>query len=170
MCSKEKINLPNSDWCFVCGEDNHAGLQTRFYVEDGKVKARLRPQNHHCGYKGVIHGGIVASILDETMGWAAACAINRMGVTAELTVRYLINVPDDRELTCVTWVEKSNKRLVLTVGELVDDEGTVYATAKAKFTPLSEEKTLEIDDMLNYQGGELRLFDELRAQVEGRGE
>lgn len=168
MCKSEKIMLPNSDWCFVCGEDNESGLQTRFYVEDGLVKARLKPRTHHCGYKGVIHGGIVASILDETMGWAAACAINRMCVTGELTIRYISNAPDDRELTCVTGVEKANKRIVYTFGELVDDAGTKFASATAKFTPLTEAKTLEIDDMLNYRGGEARIFDELRAQVEAR--
>ena len=166
MCDSEKEMLPNTDWCFVCGEENKAGLQSRFYVEDGLVKARLRPRSHHCGFKGVIHGGIVASILDETMGWAAAVPINRMCVTGEMTVRYIENAPDDRELICVTDVEKSNRRIVYTTGVLVDDEGTKYASATGKFTPLTEAKTLEVDDMLNYRGGEIRLFDELRAQAE----
>ncbi len=166
MCDSEKEMLPNTDWCFVCGEENEAGLQSRFYVEDGLVKARLRPRSHHCGFKGVIHGGIVASILDETMGWAAAVAINRMCVTGEMTVRYIENAPDDRELICVTCVEKQNRLIVYTTGVLVDDEGTKYASATGKFTPLTEAKTLEVDNMLNYRGGEIRLFDELRAQAE----
>jgi uncharacterized protein (TIGR00369 family) len=166
MCNPEKEMLPNSSWCFVCGDENPAGLQTRFYVEDGLVKARLRPKEHHCGYKGVIHGGIVASILDETMGWAANRAIQRFCVTGELTIRYIENAPDDRELICVTDVEKSNKRIVFTTGELIDDSGKKYASAKAKFTPLTEEKTLEIDDMLKYSDGDLRMFDELRKSYE----
>lgn len=170
MCDSEKVMLPNSDWCFVCGEENEAGLRTRFYVEDGFVKARLRPQAHHCGYKGVIHGGIVASILDETMGWAANHAIQRMCVTGEMTVRYIENAPDDRDLICITGVEKANKRIVYTFGELVDDEGNKYASATAKFTPLTDEKTVEIDDMLNYRGDELRLFDDLRNKVEKSGD
>ena len=166
MCHSKKVMLPNSDWCFVCGEENQAGLQTRFYIEDGFVKTRLKPRAHHCGYKGIIHGGIVASILDETMGWAANVALNRMCVTGELTIRYIDNAPDDRELTCITGVEKSNRRIVYTFGELVDDDGTQFATAKAKFTPLTEKRTLEIDEMLNYRGDELRLFDELRDQAQ----
>jgi uncharacterized protein (TIGR00369 family) len=166
MSDDSKVYLPNSDWCFVCGEDNHAGLKTRFYIEDGKVKARIRPSKHHCGYHGVVHGGVIAAILDECMGWAAARAINRMCVTGELTVRYLINVPDDRELTCVTDTDKANRRMVATQGEIVDHGGTVYATATAKFLPLTEEKTLEVDDKLLYRGGEARLFDGLRDEVE----
>ncbi len=166
MSDESKVYLPNSDWCFVCGEDNHAGLKTRFYIEDDKVKARIRPSKHHCGYHGVVHGGIIAAILDECMGWAAARAINRMCVTGELTVRYLVNVPDDRELTCVTDTEKANRRMVVTQGEIVDDDGTRYATATAKFLPLTAEKTLEVDDKLLYKGDEARLFDRLRDDTE----
>ena len=163
MSESKKVMLPNSDWCFVCGEDNHAGLQTQFYIEDGKVKAPLSPQQHHCGFKGVLHGGVVASILDECMGWAAAIAITRMCVTGEMTIRYSRNVPDDRELICVCDVEQSNKRLVLTVGELIDDEGTQYASAKGKFTPLTIAETLVVDDMLTYRDGDARIFEELRT-------
>ena len=169
MSASDKVMLPNSDWCFVCGEDNHAGLQTQFYLQEGKVKSRIVPQKHHCGFKGVLHGGVVASILDECMGWSAAVAIERMCVTAELTMRYIQNVPDDRDLTCVTDVERANKRLVLTVGELIDDEGTKYAEAKGKFTPLTDVQTIEVDDMLNYRDGDARVFDALRAQLVADG-
>ena len=166
MSESEKVMLPNSDWCFVCGEDNHAGLQTQFYIQDDLVKARFSPKEHHCGYKGVLHGGVVAPILDECMGWAAARVIERFCVTGELTIRYRQNVPDDRELICVTDVERSNKRLVLTFGELIDDEGTKYAEAKGKFTPLSEQETLDVDAMLNYRDGDERVFETLRARIE----
>lgn len=168
MCQNDKMYLPNSAGCFICGDENEAGLRTRFFTEDGKVKTRVRPKVHHCGFEGVVHGGIVAAILDECMSWAAIRAINRMCQTGELTVRYLINVPDDRDLICVTDTEKANKRLVYTVGELIDDEGIVYATASAKFTPLTIEATLEVDDMLKYQGGDERVFDELRAESENK--
>ena len=159
----EKIYLPFSRTCFVCGDENHAGLHTRFYVENGDVKTRLTAREVNCGCKDVVHGGIVAAVLDETMGWAAARALERMCVTGELTVRYILNVPNDREFTVSTRVQKSNRRLALTEGEIVDDEGTTYATATAKFLPLSIEKTLEVDDGLVYLGGEERIFDQLRA-------
>ncbi len=155
--------LPYSKACFVCGDDNHAGLKTRFYVEDGLVKTRLTPEAHHCGYAGVVHGGIVAAMLDECMGWAAARAIERMCVTGELTVRYLLNVPNDRELTVETSVSRAHKLMVATEGRILDDGGAVYATAKAKFLPLTKEETLRVDDNLVYEGGEERVFDRLRG-------
>ena len=163
MTDNNKIYLPFSRYCFICGDENHAGLQTRFYVEDGKVKTKISPQDHHCGYKDVVHGGIVAAILDECMGWAAARPVERMCVTAELTVRYILAVPQDRELTVITEVEKANRRIVYTKGEILDDDGTQFATATGKFLPMSAEDTLEVDDVLVYEGGEERIFDALRA-------
>ena len=165
MCteSTERRYLPNSHGCFVCGEDNHAGLKTRFFVEGDLVKAELHPQQHHWGYENVVHGGIVAAILDECMAWAAARAMTRMCVTAELNVRYIKSAPTDRPLIAETRVIKAHRMMTTTEGALRDAEGTEYARATAKFMPLSAEETLRVDDALNYQGGEERVFDGLRG-------
>ena len=161
MSESKRQMLPSSEGCFVCGEENEAGLRSRFCVEDGVVAGRFRPGAHHCGFAGVVHGGIVASMLDETMSWAAACALKRMCVTGEMTVRYILNVPDDRELVCVTRVEKSNRRMATTSGELVDEDGTKYASATAKFLPMTEAETVRVDGMLKYRDGDVRLFEGL---------
>ncbi len=155
--------LPNSSFCFVCGEDNPAGLQARFVVEDGVVKLPLRLQEHHCGYKGVAHGGITAAAMDECMGWAAARAVRRMCVTAELTVRYLGRVPTGVDLEVRAEVVCAHRLLVNTKAEVVDGDGRVCARSEGKFKPLSVKQTLEVDDVLLYRGDEERVFDELRA-------
>lgn len=154
--------LPNSKPCFVCGEDNPAGLRTRFYVEDGLVKARLRAQDHHCGYRNVVHGGVVAALLDEAMGWAAARAAKRMFFTAELMLRYLKPVPADRELIVCAEPVRATKRIAYAKAALVDEEGNEYVRGEGRFIPLSVEVTLEVDDNLIYRGGEERVFDALR--------
>jgi len=154
--------LPNSGWCFICGEENPAGLQTRFYVEDGIVKMPLSVQAHHCGFPNVVHGGIVAAALDETMGWAASRAIKRMCVTGELTVRYLAPVPADRELTVCAEVVRSHRRVVHASAHIIDGDDKVYARSEGRFLPMTAEETLKVDDMLLYRGGEERVFDGLR--------
>jgi len=164
--SSRRVNLPNSKPCLVCGEDNPAGLKTRFYVEDGVVKAPLRPEPHHCGYENVVHGGIIAAILDETMGWAAARATGRMFFTGELTVRYLRPTPGDRELTASAEVVRVTSRLTEAKGVLTDEDGIEYAKSKGRFVPLSVEATLAVDDALLYHGDEERVFDKLRAECE----
>ena len=165
--SERRRYLPNSTGCFVCGETNQAGLQARFYVEDGIVKTPFTVRPEHCGYENVAHGGVLAAALDECMAWAAARAIKRCCVTAELTVRYVKRVSGDARLTVVAEVIKSNRRLACVRGAIEDEAGACYARAEGKFMPLSVEETLAVDDGLIYRGGEERVFDVLRAARAG---
>jgi uncharacterized protein (TIGR00369 family) len=160
-----KTYLPNSKTCFVCGEENPAGLQTRFYVQDGLVKTKLCPREHHFGYANIVHGGIVAAALDECMGWAASRVIKRMCYTADLNIRYLKHVVGDREMTVCAEVVKAAKRLVQVRGWIEDEHGVEHVRAEARFVPLSAEDTLKVDDVLIYRGGEERVFDALREET-----
>jgi acyl-coenzyme A thioesterase PaaI-like protein len=59
----------NSKNCFVCGVENIQGLQIDFYeVEAGKVTAAITVPQHFQGYPGIVHGGIIAAMLDEVAG------------------------------------------------------------------------------------------------------
>lgn len=160
--SNAKTYLPNSRSCFVCGEDNPAGLQTRFYVENDIVKTRLTPREHHYGYANIVHGGVVAAVLDECMGWAASRVILRMCYTADLNIRYLKHVTGDKDMTVCAEVVKGSKRLVQVRGWLEDDHGVEYVRGEGRFMPLSIEDTLRVDDQLLYRGGEERVFQTLR--------
>jgi uncharacterized protein (TIGR00369 family) len=157
--------LPSSETCFICGEENAAGLQGRFYVEGGKVKLPIQAGTHHCGYHNTVHGGVIAAAVDECMGWSAACAIGRMCYTAELNVRYLRPLTLDAGAVAETEVVHATLRLVRARGEVVGADGTVYARAEGKFMPLTAEQTLEVDDALVYRGDELRIFDALRKEM-----
>ena len=155
----DRIYLPNSRECFVCGEDNHAGLKARFYVEENLVKMPLSPQGHHCGYHNTVHGGVIAAALDECMGWAVARKMKRLCVTGELTVRYLKRVPADINLIVHAEVLKTHRLMATAKAELVDGEGTVYARSEARFLPLSEAETRQVDAYLQYDENTERLFE-----------
>lgn len=157
--------LPNSKECFVCGEENPAGLKARFFVEDGVVKTRWRPEACHCGYENVVHGGVIAAMLDECMAWAATRSMGRMCVTGELTIRYFARVPGGRDYTVKAHVAQPGRRLVHIEASVADDEGGEYAKARGKFVPMSAEETIVVDDSLLYRGGEERVFDALREQM-----
>src|SRR5207248_10441272 len=75
--------LPNSFACFVCGDRNPKGLRVRFYIEGDSVSGQFMPCDEHMGFRGITHGGIIAALLDEAMGWAPALANRRFCVTAE---------------------------------------------------------------------------------------
>src|SRR5262245_43229971 len=81
--------LPNSAGCYVCGSANPRGLGVRFDREGQAVTARFVPHQDHCGYKDRVHGGVMAALLDEVMGWAPSVLKRRFCVAAEIIIRYL---------------------------------------------------------------------------------
>src|SRR5262245_42245024 len=81
--------LPHTRSCFVCGESNAIGLNLRFETDWQTVRTRFTPRSEHAGFKGVIHGGILATLLDEIMVWACAAQTRRFAFCAELNVRFL---------------------------------------------------------------------------------
>ena len=72
--------------CFGCGSENPIGLRLRFEAVDGGVVARFRPRPEYQGWDGMLHGGILLTMLDETLAYAALFAAGP-AVTAELRAR-----------------------------------------------------------------------------------
>jgi uncharacterized protein (TIGR00369 family) len=152
--------LPYSNWCYVCGKDNPLGFKVVFSTENGRVRLRHVPELHRQGYLGVVHGGVISTLLDEAMGWAPTLAIKRMFVTAELTVRYLKPFPVEQTMVVEAWPERVSRRMATVLGEVRDEHGDLYATARGKFLPMSEEQTRKVDELLIYEPQTLRVFKE----------
>jgi uncharacterized protein (TIGR00369 family) len=151
MTSDDREFLPNSSGCFLCGDENVHGVRTAFFVEDGAVKARLSLPPHVNGYKGVAHGGVVAALLDETMGWSATVfgAKHPMYVTAELTVKYLAPIPVGEPVEIVARLVEDAGRVAYAEGE-VTCGGRVRARASGKFMPMSDAATAEVMPYLKF--------------------
>ena len=73
--------------CFVCGQDNPIGLKLKFSRIGEGVRAEFTPSDLHAGYEGLVHGGILAALIDDAMAnvWAAN---GREAVTAKIEVRF----------------------------------------------------------------------------------
>jgi uncharacterized protein (TIGR00369 family) len=112
---KHPDRQPNSHGCFICGLANPIGLKIVFHEdrERMQVRARLTVPERYRSYPGVVHGGIVATILDETAGRALfvhSRDINDFFVTAKMEVRYRRATPTDTPLVAVGWVEHYGER------------------------------------------------------------
>src|SRR5437879_7367000 len=80
--------------CFVCGQHNPYGLHLVFRLENNSIVADFQPREEHQGVPGIIHGGIVASILDEALGRTSIVAEQpEWTMTGRLEVRYRRYVP-----------------------------------------------------------------------------
>ena len=99
------IKQPNSRHCFICGLENPVGLHLHIYeTEPGVVESKYIAPEHFQGYPGVLHGGIVAAIIDEISGRAHMVSdqLNpRFMFTGKLEVKYRRNVPIGKMLKIV---------------------------------------------------------------------
>lgn len=121
--------------CFGCGAANHRGLKLTFELdrERGEVRGRVRLAADLQGSSGMAHGGIIALLLDETMGKLNRLYDGARAVTADLRIEYLRPVPTETELTLVAKIESREGRNLLHRGELLDGAGAVLARARARF-------------------------------------
>jgi uncharacterized protein (TIGR00369 family) len=103
------------------------------------------------GYRGVAHGGVVAALLDETMGWSATVfgKEHPMYVTGEITVKYIAPVPVGEEIEVRSGLVEDAGRLAYAEGRVLHD-GKVCARAKGKFVPMSREDTEEVIPYLKF--------------------
>lgn len=92
MSGRKKIRNPfdaDKYKCFGCSPSNPAGLKLTFEEEGGKLFASWDPLPHFQGYVNVLHGGIIATLLDEVGAWCIYVTACTSGVTSSMTVRYL---------------------------------------------------------------------------------
>lgn len=140
---------PNSKFCFVCGLENSHGLQLSFYQDqEGQVLCETVVPERFQGYPGVVHGGIVASILDEVAMRAAMVKDhNRFMVTARMTLRYRKQVPVEQPLTMVGRMQRSGGMGMRAYGEIRLPDGSVGAEVEALMVSyrgaINDAKTLE---------------------------
>lgn len=132
------LQLPHTAGCLVCGRDNAHGLRLDLYVDPdgGRVSTEYLPGGQHIGFEGVLHGGVLATLLDEAMVWAATWSARRFCLCGELAVRFRQPARPGEALRVEAWVTTGRPRLILTEGRVVDAAGTVKATATAKYVPM----------------------------------
>lgn len=122
--------------CFVCGQDNPSGLQIRFQKqEDGTITATWVPGSQWEGFHGIVHGGLVSTVLDEAMS-KAVTESGCESLTAELRVRFRRPVISGGTFLIRGWVVDRKKRLIETEATLTAADGTDYAHAWATFLSL----------------------------------
>lgn len=128
--------------CFVCGQRNPYGLHLVFRQENDTVVADFSPREEHQGFPGVIHGGIVAAVLDEALGRTSLLGNNKeWTMTGKLEVRYRRYVPYGPLLRVRARLESERRRMLQASGALTlaENESVILAEAQGIFLPLSSE-------------------------------
>jgi acyl-coenzyme A thioesterase PaaI-like protein len=134
----------NSAHCFVCGLKNVAGLQASFFeTDDDRLAGVFKPREEFQSYPGRLHGGLAATILDETMGRCISLGRGDdqvWGVTVNLSLNYRKPVPLDADILAVAWKTKEGGRVCETAGEIRLATGEVAVEATGRYMKLPIER------------------------------
>lgn len=133
--------------CFGCSPDNPIGLKMVF-EQDGEVcRSRYTTGPEHQSWNDVVHGGLLATMMDEAMGkWLWEHGIAAM--TAEMTIRYSAVVPVEVTLTIESYLVSQKRKLIEMAASITLPDGTVAVRGKAKFlevTPAAQPEKGEED-------------------------
>jgi acyl-coenzyme A thioesterase PaaI-like protein len=133
-----RINARPQSSCFACGPDNSRGLHLRFRMnEDGNMAAQWTPKPELEGFQGIIHGGIISTVLDEAMSKAVAVT-GTQALTADLRVRFRQRVSSGNTVRIRGWIESRHKRMIKTEAALTASDGTELAHAWGIFLALEQ--------------------------------
>ncbi|MGQ9652358.1 MAG: PaaI family thioesterase [Phycisphaerae bacterium] len=118
--------------CFVCGPANGHGLGLEFRMTlDGSVEASFPCQPVFAGYPGMLHGGIICTLLDGAMT-NCLFAHGLVALTVDMNVRFRQPVTVSLPASVRAWLESEGSPLHRLAAE-VSQGGQVVATATARF-------------------------------------
>jgi len=142
---------PGSKMCFACGANNPIGLHLDFWTDGETVWTEFTPGQEHQGWPGVLHGGLIATLMDETMGRTAFLK-NLWTVSVKLDVAYRKPVPLGQPLKVTARIDQLRGSRMLTSGQMLLPDGTVAVEAHGLYLRVSDEHREELTGALRSQG------------------
>lgn len=124
------MRLDVDDMCFACGKGNPIGLKLDFRFEGEEYVTEFEVRPEYQGWMGIVHGGLLATVLDETMArllWEKE--LN--AITGRLNVRYHDRLSVGESVTVRARITKQRSPLIETSAEAAKADGTVVAEATA---------------------------------------
>jgi uncharacterized protein (TIGR00369 family) len=116
-------------------------LRLRFHTDGHLVRAEFTPRPEHIGFRDVVHGGIIATILDEIMVWACAVQVRKFGYCAEMSVRYQQPLrPGQVVVATGEMVANRRNRIFEAKAEIRSRDNSLMASATGKYLPLKADE------------------------------
>jgi uncharacterized protein (TIGR00369 family) len=118
--------------CFVCGENNLGGLRLSFEIdkEHQTLKTTFVAKPTFQGWDGLVHGGIISTLLDEAMA-KLSYELGYNTVTVSLEIRFKKPAPILEPLLVYGEISEVNKRLVKAKARVTKEDGTILAEGKS---------------------------------------
>ena len=132
------VNLPqvsistdlSEGMCFGCGKNNPIGLRLEFKVDGDGVRAEFTPARHYQGWPDIVHGGILISLIDEAMGYAAHFkGITCLTARIEVELKRMVRVGEPLVIT--SRIMRNSRKLIETSARVSLPDGTLVAEGRA---------------------------------------
>ncbi len=122
---------PNSEMCFVCGRANPVGLYMKFFDNgESEVSSQYSVPKHYQSYPGIVHGGVLASMLDEVVARVSMIGDpHHFMMSVRLEVLYRQPVPVETPLRIVGRIIRLRGRLGKAEGKIHLPDGSVACEA-----------------------------------------
>jgi len=119
-----------------------------FYHKDEEVYTEVVFNEDYVGYENIVHGGILAALLDESAMWACVVQTGKMYYTVQLTIRYKKKLPPGLKIKVIGKLTETKKRYAVSESKIIDENNNIYATAIGKYFPLPDKEEKKIRDSL----------------------
>ena len=119
--------------CFGCSKTNRHSLGLRFWLSDEGCYTRCAIPDFLCGFDGLVHGGMIAFLLDEVAQWTMVSRIGRVGLTREITVRYFKPVPTDTEIIVEGKITNQKGKNVILKSTIRSDDNVLLAESESSW-------------------------------------
>ena len=133
--------IEHIDYCFVCGKKNPIGLHTVIKKDGDKIIGEFISKKEHEGPRGLLHGGLIAALLDEVMVHLAHTVISpgQDTPTASLSIRFHRPVPTGKKIILEATTTGKHSKLVEAQASVKFEDGTLVAKAEGKFIIINSE-------------------------------
>jgi acyl-coenzyme A thioesterase PaaI-like protein len=126
-------SLPQTKSCFACGHSNPLGLNLDFRQDGDKILTSWIPSEHQTGFSNTIHGGLIATVLDEIMAWTCGVLGGRFAYSVDLQIRYSQPLQPGQEVTGIGFLNKNRRQRIFNTGAKLMVGETEIASATGKY-------------------------------------
>ncbi len=145
---EKELWTKKDDFCFGCSEKNPIGLKLNFYDMGDYIETQWLPNKNYEGWQGVLHGGIIATLLDEIGGWVVVSKIGIAGMTVELNVRYHKQISSNQLLTLRGKLVDVKKNIAFIQAEIIQND-IVKASGISKYFLFDQKTSREQYQVIN---------------------
>ena len=152
--TEDRIEIPKLEGhhCFACGTENPIGLNLQFYRLGDAVCADITLDKAYEGWEGMVHGGIVSTLIDEVMSWAVMYSKKVFLVTRNMNIKYVKPAMIGTPLRVKgRLVDDSEPPRIKASAEIRDQHGRLLVKGVGEFVTVQEDKFSAIPESFKAQ-------------------